>query len=469
MKKSELVFTAILVPVDFIMLILAALAAYFLRFTPFIKEMRPVIFDLSFQYYFNIVFFIALSWMIIFAFSGLYSTKPIRRFIDEFYKIFSACSGGVMLILVVIFASRELFSSRFIVLAGWIFSIIFVFIGRFFIRLIRQYFFKKGIGVNNLLVIGDDKTTKNIIRLLKNNSSFGCRVIKTFNNCNEKLIKRINNFIKDNKVDEILQCANISEEESLQLVNFCNEQNIVYKYVPNLFEAQAVNVDVQDIAGVPIIELKRTPLDGWGKILKRIFDIVGSFFAIIIFSPVMLITAIAIKLNSKGPIFFGYERIGQYGKPFFYFKFRSMIKQAHQMRYNSEFRSTVEDIRGWNNNNPMVKYKNDPRVTKVGKFIRKYSIDELPEFFNVFIGKISLVGPRPHEPEEVAKYKKHHKKILTIKPGITGMAQVSGRSDLNFDEEVRLDSYYIENWSIKLDLYILLKTPFVLFKKRKAE
>ncbi|NCF75132.1 MAG: exopolysaccharide biosynthesis polyprenyl glycosylphosphotransferase [Xanthomonadaceae bacterium] len=469
MKKSELIFTAILVPVDFLMLILAALAAYFLRFTPFVKGVRPVIFDLSLQYYFNIVFFIALAWLIIFAFSGLYSTKSSSHFIDEFYRIFSSCSGGIMLILVVIFARRELFSSRFIVLAGWIFSIIFVFIGRFLIHLIRQEFFRKGIGVNNLLVIGDDKTAKNIIQLIKNNSSFGARVIKEFNNCNEKLIKRISNFIKNNQVNEILLCANLNEEISLQLVDFCNDHNIVYKYVPNLFEAQAVNVDVQYIAGIPIIELKRTPLDGWGKIFKRIFDVIGSIFAIIVFSPIMLLTASAIKFDSKGPIFFGYKRIGQYGKPFFYFKFRSMIKQAHQMRYDPKFRNKVEDIRGWNNDNPMIKYKNDPRITKVGKFIRKYSIDELPEFFNVLIGKMSLVGPRPHEPEEVAKYKKYHKKVLTIKPGMTGIAQISGRSDLSFNEETRLDIYYIEKWSIKMDLYILFRTPFILFKKRKAE
>jgi len=139
------------------------------------------------------------------------------------------------------------------------------------------------------------------------------------------------------------------------------------------------------------------------------------------------------------------------------------------MRYDNEFRNKVEDTRGWNEDNPMVKYKNDPRITKVGKFLRKTSLDELPEFFNVFIGKMSLVGPRPHEPEEVAKYKKRYKKLLTIKPGVTGLSQISGRSDLTFEDEAKLDTYYIENWSPKLDLYILLKTPFILFKKRKAD
>ena len=135
------------------------------------------------------------------------------------------------------------------------------------------------------------------------------------------------------------------------------------------------------------------------------------------------------------------------------------------MRYDPEFQAKVENMR---KGTPMLKFKNDPRLTRVGHFIRQYSIDELPEFFNVFIGRMSLVGPRPHEPEEVATYQKHHKKVLTLKPGVTGLPQISGRSDLNFEEEVRLDTYYIENWSLKLDLYILFRTPLVLLKRRQA-
>jgi lipopolysaccharide/colanic/teichoic acid biosynthesis glycosyltransferase len=141
-----------------------------------------------------------------------------------------------------------------------------------------------------------------------------------------------------------------------------------------------------------------------------------------------------------------------------------MIDGAHNLRYTKEW--LEKNIR---NDGPMIKFKNDPRITKVGKFIRKFSIDELAEFFLVFIGKMSLVGPRPHEIEEVKKYKKYHNKLFNIKPGITGMAQVSGRSDLNFEEEARLDVYYIENWSLLLDLKILLKTPLAIFKKREAE
>ena len=465
MKKSELVFTAILVPLDFLMLVLASLAAYFLRFNPSIVEIRPVIFDLQLKYYLTIVFFVAISWILIFAISGLYSIKLNRRLIDQFYKIFTGCSGGMMLILIVIFFSRELFSSRFIVLAGWIFSIIFVFIGRILIRGIQKIFLKNGIGINNLLVVGDGSAAENIIRLFNKDKTFGYRIAKQMKDIPDDLTETMNKIIKKYEISEILQCVDIGRQKSLDLVDFCHERHLTYKYIPNLFEAQAINVEVWDAAGFPVIELKRTLLDGWRKILKRVFDIVASAIAIVIFSPVLIITAIAIKLNSKGPVFFTCQRIGQGGKPFFYFKFRSMIDEAHKMRYDPEFRKNIKDLRGWNKDNPMIKYKGDPRVTKAGKFIRRYSIDELPEFFNVLFGKMSLVGPRPHEPEEVAKYRKRHKKVLTIKPGITGMAQVSGRSDLEFSEEVRLDVYYIENWSFKLDLYILFKTPLILLKR----
>lgn len=465
MKKSKLVFTAILVPLDFLMLILASLAAYFLRFNPSIVEIRPVIFDLQLKYYLTVVFFVSISWILIFAVSGLYSAKSNRRLIDQFCKIFTSCSGGMMLILIVIFFSRELFSSRFIVLASWIFSIIFVFFGRILIRSAQKFFLKKGIGINNLLIIGSGNAAENIINIFNKDKTFGYKIAKHMKDVPDDLVGTMNKIIKKYEISEVLQCVDIGRQKSLDLVDFCYERHLTYKYIPNLFEAQAINVEVWDVAGFPVIELKRTLLDGWRKILKRAFDVIISAIAITVFSPIMIITAIAIKLNSKGPVFFTCERIGQGGRPFFYFKFRSMIDEAHKMRYNSEFRKKVEDLRGWNKDNPMIKYKSDPRVTKVGKFIRCHSIDELPEFFNVLLGKMSLVGPRPHEPEEVAKYRKRHKKVLTIKPGITGMAQVSGRSDLEFSQEVRLDVYYIENWSFKLDLYILFKTPLILFKR----
>jgi len=227
---------------------------------------------------------------------------------------------------------------------------------------------------------------------------------------------------------------------------------------------------VTEIIGIPVVEVKKTTLEGWGRVVKRVMDILVAGFLIILLSPIYIITAIAIKLNSRGPVFFAHRddgtpvtRVGEKGIPFHYFKFRSMVDKVDNMRYNE-----LAD-RNMRSDGPMVKIKDDPRITAVGKFIRRFSIDELPELFLVFAGRMSLVGPRPHLPEEVAKYEHHHKKTLTIKPGITGLAQVSGRSDLLFEEEVKLDVYYIENWSLLLDFSILLKTPMAVLKNRQAE
>ncbi|MFC1613652.1 sugar transferase, partial [Patescibacteria group bacterium] len=227
-------------------------------------------------------------------------------------------------------------------------------------------------------------------------------------------------------------------------------------------------------ADIPIIEIKRTPLNGWGRIYKRIFDIIGSVLAIIIFSPIFIFTAIAIKLDSKGPILYLDYRYGQKFKKFIFYKFRSMKSELCDgegptaTKQGNAMLSTL--VNGENNTRfgPLHKIKNDPRITKVGKFIRKFSIDEFPQFFNVLKGDLSLVGPRPHMSLEVENYEKHHKRLFEIKPGITGLAQISGRSDLNFEDEVKLDTYYIENWSLKMDITILLKTPFMLLKRRNV-
>ena len=209
-----------------------------------------------------------------------------------------------------------------------------------------------------------------------------------------------------------------------------------------------------------MVELKRTALDGWGRIVKRLVDIIGSVLGLILLSPFFLIMAIIIKSDSEGPVFYKPKRISQ-NKKFRLYKFRSMVKGAEAQKKKLLQHNERKD-------GPLFKMKDDPRITKVGKFIRKTRIDELPQLLNVLIGQISLVGPRPHQPDEIAHYKKHHKKVLAIKSGMTGMAQVSGSSDLSFEDEVKLDTFYIENWSLFLDLKIFLKTLVVLWRDRSA-
>jgi exopolysaccharide biosynthesis polyprenyl glycosylphosphotransferase len=271
----------------------------------------------------------------------------------------------------------------------------------------------------------------------------------------EKLQALINN----KKVDYIIQTdSTISKDQALDLLTYCQENHVSLKYVANLFQAQSLHLNLGSVAGLPLVEIQSTPLEGWGKVAKRIFDFILANLALIVLSPLFIIIALLIKFTSPGPVFVSLDRVGVKGKMFKLYKFRSMIKDAHILKADMmKFNQRADG--------PLFKMKNDPRITKIGRFLRKTSLDELPQLFNAFIGNMSLVGPRPHEPEEVSKYQRGYKKLLSIKPGVTGMAQVSGRSNLLFTEEAKLDIFYIENWSLLLDLVILFKTPFIIINR----
>ena len=362
--------------------------------------------------------------------------------------------------------SRYLFDSRFIIIAAWILTIIFVSIERLLIQLAQRVSYKAGIGIHRIVIVGNGNIAFELAKEFSSRPTLGYRVVGQFGNFDQPTAQQMKKMAEEDKIDEIIQInPNLDTEQTMNLINFINDYHLGFRYTADLLGTQLTNLEVNTYAGTPVVEVKKTRLDGWGKIYKRIFDILGALILIILSAPIMIITAVAIKLDSVGPIFFKYKRTGQFGKPFTYFKFRSMIKDAHKYRFDQEFLKQHENLR---NGSPMIKFKKDPRITRVGRFIRRFSIDELPELFLVLIGKMSLVGPRPHEIEEVEKYKRHHKKVLTIKPGITGLAQVSGRSDLDFEEEIKLDTFYLESWSLGLDLQILFKTPMAVIKRRKT-
>lgn len=474
MKRSELYFSFLLVPLDFCMIILAAISAYSFRFTQLAIDIRPVIFSLPFSEYLRIVLLIDVAWIIIFALAGLYSTKNVRHLAKEIYRVILACSTGLVLIVILIFFFRELFSSRFIVLAGWLLAIIYISLARIIIRYIQQKLFKFGIGTHRIVVIGDSKTADILIHEFASQNNSGYEVVKHFRDFSLESEQELAEFIKIKGVDEILQSdPNLSKAEVLRLYDFTDEHFLTFKYAADLLGARVLKTEVVEIAGIPVVEVMKTPLEGWGIIYKRIFDIIFSLFFIIIFSPILIIFALLIKLDSHGPVIYKNERVSKNGC-FKLFKFRSMIVHhcvgdeygnvEEALKYEKQLISEKNVKEG-----PLYKIVDDPRLTSIGKFIRRWSIDELPQFFNVLIGNMSLVGPRPHQPREVAKYEKHHKKVLSIKPGITGLAQISGRSDLSFEDEVKLDSYYIENWSLLFDIAILFKTPLSILKKRKVE
>jgi exopolysaccharide biosynthesis polyprenyl glycosylphosphotransferase len=248
----------------------------------------------------------------------------------------------------------------------------------------------------------------------------------------------------------------------------CQENEVVFKAVPTHAQVGERTLQFDAFAGIPMIEFRGTPLDSWGTVFKRFFDIIGSVLATVVLSPVMLIISILIKLDSKGPVIYKNVRTGNKGD-FKTLKFRTMFRDVCTgSEYGGSRAEKIEDklIKEKNIKEGSAVYKiaEDPRVTRIGSFLRKTSLDELPQLFNVFIGNMSLVGPRPHQPKEVKNYSNQQRKLLLIKPGITGLAQISGRSDLSFDEEARLDIFYLENWSIWLDFYVIIRTFSAVLK-----
>ena len=443
------------------MLMLAGAATYFLR-TELISFFRPVYFEfnLPFLYYIYLVLFVALIFIGTYAISGLYSLKNRMGKAEEFFKIVVASSAGIMIIIVYIFLRAELFNSRFLVLGGWFFAIILVFTARLIIRKLQSHLVARySFGVHKTMIIGNDIIASKILNQISGPYS-GYKVVGHLHNPE---IQEIKLAIGNPGVDEVmLTDPNYPAHRITELIDFCHENHIIFKFVPNIYNTLTTNFDIDNIDGIPLIELKRTTLDGWGKVIKRFLDTIVSMAALIILSPLFLIIAFAIKWETEGPVFVRLRRVSR-NKEFNMLKFRSMINNAHDL--NPYLRSLINDRP---DAGPLWKMKNDPRITKIGWLIRRSRIDELPQLWNVLKGYISLIGPRPHQPNEISQYQKHHKKLLAIKAGATGLAQISGSSDIPFEQEVALDSFYIDNWSLSLDLKIFLKTVFKIFNDRSA-
>lgn len=459
MKRVNLFFTAVLVPLDYIVLISSACFAYWVRFTPMVKSIRPVSFDLSFDAYLQIALIMGFVWIIIFAFSGLYAIRQVRL-ATEFVRIILACSTGIAVILGIAFFFRELFDSRFIVLAVWGSAILFVSIERYLIRMLQRSLRHFGIGLNRIVIIGKTKSGQSLRSYFQAYPMIGFEVVDHIANFNDNSRQKLLELKKKGFLDSILLANPEADKKEIQMIKtFSDTQHINFYYSATLFPSGAIKPIIHTLAGQPIIEVPKTPLDGWGAIFKRGFDVVLSLIFIILTFPILLIASIALFIEQPGNIFFVHKRVGQGGREYRHVKLRSMIKDAHKYRFDPEFIKKYGNERG---GTPLFKLTHDPRITRVGRIVRKLSIDELPELYLVLFGKMSLIGPRPHLPEEVANYKPHQRQVLTIKPGMTGMAQVGGRADLDFDEEVQLDMHYIQNWNPWLDMIILLKTPIVV-------
>jgi len=419
----------------------------------------------------------SIALIAIFTINNLYSLKVTSKLSTEVIKVVFLVSAWIMILIAYFFLSREFFFSRLVLGYGWILTAILISAGRIGMRLIQTLLAKSGIGQRRVLFLSLNETTLSVLNKFKKDHHYkvigylkrnkdhkikGCRLLGSTNELKE--------IIKKHKIEEVVQTQyTLEDKEAPDILEFCRSNHVKYNFIPDLVQIHQKNININTVAGFPLITLKPTPLEGWGKVWKRLFDLTGATVGIILFSPFFTLLPILIKLDSKGTVFFKYlddgshvKRVGQYGHLFNFYKFRTMKPGTHNMRYTDlADQNTRED-------GPLVKIKNDPRITKLGKFLRRTDLDEIPQFLNVLKGDMSLVGPRPHLPEEVAQYSDHDKFVLAIKPGITGLAQTSGRSDLSWEEEVRLDSYYIENWSIISDIKIILKTVLAVFRNRKA-
>jgi exopolysaccharide biosynthesis polyprenyl glycosylphosphotransferase len=237
-------------------------------------------------------------------------------------------------------------------------------------------------------------------------------------------------------------------------------RNVGLIMAPALTDIAGPRIHTQQVAGLPLIHVTTPALEGGQRVAKRLFDIAVSGFFILTLLPLMTVLAILVKLDSRGPILFSHERVGIKGRPFRMHKFRSMVVDAEER---------LAELADKNEGNGVLfKIRDDPRVTRIGKFLRKYSLDELPQLFNIFSGSMSLVGPRPPLPSEVAAYEHDVRRRLLVKPGLTGLWQVSGRSNLSWQDSVRLDLYYVENWSLAGDLVIMLRTIRAVFRSTGA-
>ncbi len=457
MPKFRLFLATLALPVDYLMVWLAGLMAYRLRFEEFVTEVRPVLFDIPWTQFAVTMAVSALAVIVLFSVNGLYQLNKNLKLVNEVGRITASATLALAIVMGWFFFNPTLFGSRFIVLAAWGFTVIFVIVGRLLIRWLRYYMYGFGYGISRVALIGQDIASQELANLFKNNKSLGFKIIIQLP---LEQIKDLANY--KNQIDEVVVGdPKNSHQSNLALLEFCSANHLGFRYAADMFEAQTHNVVVQTLAGVPLIEIRRTPLDGWGRVVKRIFDIFFSLLGLIFLMPLWLILALLIIIDSGWPVFVFLTRVGERNQLFKLYKFRSMIKQAAALK---------KDLIKYNERaeGPLFKMSNDPRVTPLGKHLRRWSLDELPQLWNILKGEMSLVGPRPHEPEEVAEYSLGERKLLNIKPGLTGLAQISGRSNLDFKDEVKLDLFYIENWSLSHDLIILLKTVWVVLLKRNA-
>jgi len=474
-NNASFVYSFCLVIGDFLALVAAFVAAYLLRVSFSDKAIAQPVHATT---YLGLFLALVPFWILIFGLIGLYNRNIYEKRFSEIGRLFMGSFVGLLFVISVDFISvKPIFPAKLVPIYGFLLAFLFLVIFRNIARAIRTMLFSYNIGISNVLIIGDTAIAEELVNSLRHSKATGYRVIgiissKHFAQKHYNDITVFNNAdqafraLKPGSVHSIIQTALYSEaDRNDQILNYAQEHHISFRFIPGNTELFVGNIEVDLFrSSVPVITIHQTPLMGWGRIVKRLFDLVVVIPIIILLSPLMLLVAIAVKLfGGKGPVLYHHNRLTRYNREFKLYKFRSM-----DSRYSTgmtpeeafELMGKPELSKKYRRNGDYL--KNDPRVTRVGRLLRAASLDELPQLFNVLKGDLSLVGPRPLIPQELNVYEKRHA-ILSVKSGLTGLAVVSGRKNISFDERRKLDMYYVQNWTFWNDIVILVKTVRVLF------
>lgn len=458
---------------DTVALYLAMLAATLVRFGSLTQ--RVSFEDATVQLAFwQLGIIVAPMWVAFLGAEGLYDPQRLSWGSGELSRVARALSLGVVGFIVLTYVLKLAGLSRAWTLLAWVFAVMFVIAGRGVIRVWSGRQHMRGKMLRPTLIVGSNAEAADIIRVLKASRAEGLVPVGCLASSQAERLsldycaphvpclgtaRELAEVVAKNDIDTVIIASSAFDHDVLaRMIAEVRQLDLDVNISSGLFEVLTSRVLVREVGGVPLITVRGLTLSKVNLITKRVFDLVVSLAIIGIGLPIWLLIMILIKTTSAGPVFYTQERIGRAGSPFGMYKFRSMVADADARRV---------DIEGANEaSGPLFKMKDDPRVTAIGKWMRKFSIDEFPQLINVLKGEMSLVGPRPPLPSEVAQYTQHDWRRLEVVPGMTGLWQVSGRSSLTFDEMVRLDLFYIENWSVTLDLALLGRTvPAVLFAR----
>lgn len=471
-KDNQKLFNRIHILLDALIIVLALRITYYLRFQSYLRYKYDFMMIFGkpgiYEEYSKLLLYIIPVYLLLYYNCHVYDSKRSKSIRFEVWDIFKANIFGIAYFTFVLIMSKHSteYMRLFLFMFFWI-NLGLMYVSKSILRYTLSYYRKKGFNQKHILVVGYSRTAERYINRVISNPEWGYHIHGILDDTmkpgthykNIKVIDTIDkleSILERNTLDEISITLSISEYAKLErIVALCEKSGVHTKFIPDYNNIIPTKPYIEDINGLPVINIRNVPLSNWlNKAIKRTCDIIGSLLCIIIFSIPMLVTAVIIKSTSRGPLIFKQTRIGLHNKEFSMYKFRSMEVQAPD-----------KEKQAWTT-------MNDPRVTPIGKFIRKTSIDELPQLFNVLKGDMSLVGPRPERPFFVEKFKEEIPRYMIkhqVRPGMTGWAQVSGyRGDTSIIKRIEHDLYYIENWSLSFDIKIMFLTVFKGFINKNA-